>query len=475
MILDDVRLAEIILRTNLYAFFRFAFSVVSPGGPLSENWHLRAIAYSLQLVLEGKIRRLVINVPPRTLKSTLCSIVFPAFVLGCNPRNRFIGASYSENLAFMFSRSCRDLMRSALYQRLFPNTRIASGRDSQMEFATTAGGYRLSTSTAGTLTGRGANFVVVDDPIKAQDAFSASVRETTNEWVGNTLLSRLDNKATDSIVVVMQRLHPDDLSGHLLDRGGWTHLNIPAIAEHDHDVPIGPNCVHHRKIGDVLHAERESISVLNKLKSEMGSLSFAAQYQQAPVAEDGNLIKWSWFKFYDAPPQRMTTDRLVISWDTASSTKELASYSAAVVLQVHGETVYVLELVRERLEYPDLRRRIIQLHQTWRNSFSSYWLLIENKGSGMGLIQELRRDHIHAIPINPEGDKIMRMNNQTGRIEAGSVWLPRCAPWLDEFRRELCSFPGGKHSDQVDAFSQALNRVFAPRTQARMTAVLGGY
>jgi predicted phage terminase large subunit-like protein len=475
MTLHHPRLAEAIVRTNLYAFFRVAFPLVSPGGPLAENWHLRAIAHALQLVLEGKTRRLVINVPPRSLKSTLSSVVFPAFVLGVNPRNRFIGASYSENLAFTFSRSCRDLMRSPLYQRLFPNTRIASGRDSQMEFATTAGGYRLSTSVGGSLTGRGGNYVVIDDPLKAQDAFSASIREANNEWFGNTLLSRLDNKATDRIVVVMQRLHADDLSGYLLERGGWTHLNIPAIAEHEHDVPIGPNCVHHRKIGDILHAERESLSVLNDLKLEMGSTSFAAQFQQTPVAEDGNLIKWSWFKFYDAPPHLISTDRLVISWDTASSTKDLASYSAAVVLLVHRDTVYVLEVVRERLEYPELRRRVIQLHQKWRNALSSYWLLIENKGSGMGLIQDLRREHIHAIPINPEGDKIIRMNNQTGRIEAGSVWLPRSAPWLEEFRRELCAFPGGRHSDQVDAFSQALNRVFAPRTKARMIAVAGGW
>lgn len=207
----------------------------------------------------------------------------------------------------------------------------------------------------------------------------------------------------------------------------------------------------------------------------MGSLSFAAQYQQAPVAEDGNLIKWSWFQFYDAPPQRMTTDRLIISWDTASSTKELASYSAAVVLQVRRETVYLLEVVRERLEYPDLRRRVMQLHQKWRNAFGSCSLLIENRGSGIGLIQDLRREHINAVPINPEGDKIIRMNNQTGRLEAGSVWLPRCAPELEEFRRELCSFPGGRHSDQVDAFSQALNWAFAPRTQVRMFGALGGY
>jgi predicted phage terminase large subunit-like protein len=204
-------------------------------------------------------------------------------------------------------------------------------------------------------------------------------------------------------------------------------------------------------------------------------MAFAAQYQQEPVIEDGNLIKWSWFRFYDDPPQRMAGDKIIISWDTALSEKELASYSVAVVAQVRGETVYVLDVIRKRLEYPELRREAIVLHQKWRRACDVYSLLIENKGSGMGLIQDLKREHIHAIAVDPKGDKIMRMNNQTGRIEAGSVLLPRSAPWLDDFRRELCAFPGGRHNDQVDAFSQMLNRAFEPRRQITMVAARGSY
>ena len=190
-------------------------------------------------------------------------------------------------------------------------------------------------------------------------------------------------------MLVMQRLHVDDLAGHLLDQGGWTHLNLPAIAESEHDVPIGPGRVHRRKLGELLHADREPQSVLDEAKYEMGSMAFAAQYQQEPVIEDGNLIKWSWFRFYDEPPQRMAGDKIIISWDTALSEKELASYSVAVVVQVRGETVYVLDVIRERLEYPELRRKVIALHQKWRHACDSYSLLIENKGSGMGLIQDL--------------------------------------------------------------------------------------
>ena len=174
-----------------------------------------------------------------------------------------------------------------------------------------------------------------------------------------------------------------------------------------------------------------------------------------------------------SPPQRIAGDKIIVSWDTALSEKELASYSAAVVLMVRGETVYLLDVFRKRLEYPELLAVVKALHGRWRNTSNSYSLLIENKGSGMGLIQDLERQHIHAIAINPEGDKTMRMNNQTGRIEAGSVWLPRHAPWLDDFRRELCAFPGGRFDDQVDAFSQGLQRAFAPRRQIIIGTVRG--
>jgi len=170
-----------------------------------------------------------------------------------------------------------------------------------------------------------------------------------------------------------------------------------------------------------------------------------------------------WFQFYDKPPGRTPDDRIIVSWDTAMSSKELSSYSACVVLQIRGETAWVLDVFRERLEYPDLRRKVIELHRRWRKACNRYELVIENKGSGMSLIQDLRDENIHAIKVDPEGDKVMRMNAQTARIEAGSVSLPRSAGWLDEFRREVMAFPAGHYTDQIDAFSQALDRAFNRR------------
>ena len=202
----------------------------------------------------------------------------------------------------------------------------------------------------------------------------------------------------------------------------------------------------------------------------MGTMAFAAQYQQDPVAEDGNCVHWSWFRFYDETPQRVPGDKIVVSWDTAVSAKELANYSAAVVLQVRGK-VCTSERSCGSASVSDLRRKAIELHKKWRNACDGYALLIENKGAGIA-IQEFQREHIHAISINPEGEKEMRLNNNTPRIR-GRLRLAAQARRMAEETRELCAFPGGRHDDQVDAFSQALTYAFRPRRKIIVGTVRG--
>jgi len=449
-------------RTDLYTFVQAAFPIVAGGKSLQRNWHLEAMTAALTDVLDGKTRRLIITVPPRSLKSICSSVALPAFALGNDPSCRIICVSYSEVLSRKHGNDCRALMHSPLYHRIFPQTRISPSKDTETEIMTTAGGLRLTTSVGGTLTGRGGNLLIIDDPLKPQDAQSESARESLKQWYSSTLLSRLDHKSEGSIIVVMQRLHPDDLVGHLLEQGGWTHLNLPAIAETECSISLGMNRFHHRRIGDLLHPERENEIALAELKRVMGSMEFAAQYLQAPIPIGGNLIKWSWFKIYDSPSSPKSGDRLIVSWDTAMTSNQLSDFSACVVLLVRGETVYLLDVIRARLEYPDLKRTVILQHKRWRQSPASYSLLIEKKGSGQSLIQDLYRENIHAIGIKPDGDKILRMAAQAAPIEAGAVHLPRNAPWLDEFKNEILSFPKGRHDDQVDALSQGLQRARAP-------------
>jgi predicted phage terminase large subunit-like protein len=464
-------LIDALLRSDFYSFVQAAFPIVSSGGVFMPNWHVEAIAHALTGVANGTIKRLIITVPPRSLKSICASVAFPAFLLGHDPTRRIICVSYAEGLARKHANDCRALMRSDRYRRLFPRTCISPAKDTELEVMTTARGFRLATSVGGVLTGRGGNLLIIDDPMKPQDAHSQSARDNLMQWYANTLLPRLDSKAHDAIIVVMQRLHVDDLVGHLLEQEGWHHLCLPAIAECGQRIPLGVGREYFRKTGEVLHPDREPRRVLDELKRSMGSTEFAAQYQQEPVPPSGNLIKWSWFQTYEAPPEPMVGDRFIVSWDTAMSPGELSDYSACVVLQARGESVFVREVVREHLDYPALRRRVIEMHRRWRGTGTNYRLLIENKGSGMSLIQDLRREHIHAIGVNPEGDKVMRMNAQTARIEAGAVFLPRRAPWLDQFRLELMAFPAGRYSDQVDALSQGLSNAF----YRPPTALMGRY
>jgi predicted phage terminase large subunit-like protein len=465
-------LVAAIIGSDLYAFIRASFPIVSGGRQFLPNWHVEAMAYELSEVMRGITRRLIITVPPRSLKSICASVALPAFALGHDPSRRIICVSYSEGLARKHANDCRALMRSDLYRRIFPAARISPAKDTETEVMTTARGSRLATSVGGTLTGRGGNLLIIDDPLKPQDAHSESARESLKQWYSNTLLSRLDHKTEGSIIIVMQRLHPDDLVGHLLEQGAWRHLNLPAIAEEETIVRLGPNRSHRRRVGDLLHPQRESQVALDELKASMGSMEFAAQYQQTPVPIGGNLIKWSWFKSYDTPPTPQSGDKIIVSWDTALSSSQLADYSACVVLLARREMIYILDVVRARLEYPDLKRAVLEQHNRWRHVASNYALLIEKKGSGLSLIQDLYREGIHAVAVDPNGDKIMRMAAQTAPIEAGAVHVPTHAPWLDEFKKEVLSFPLSQHDDQIDALSQALQRAFAP---GMPRGFLGGY
>jgi hypothetical protein len=373
-------LLDAVLRSDLYAFVQAAFPIVAGGQVLQRNWHLEAMTAALTDVINGKSRRLIITVPPRSLKSICASVALPAFALGQDPSRNIICVSYSDVLSRKHGNDCRALMHSPMYRRIFPHTRISPSKDTEAEIRTTAGGSRLTTSVGGTLTGRGGNLLIIDDPLKPQDAQSESARDSLKQWYSNTLLSRLDHKSEGSIIVVMQRLHPDDLVGHLLEEGGWTHLNLPAIAETECSIALGNHRYHHRRIGDLLHPERENEAALHELKTSMGSMEFSAQYQQAPVPLGGNLIKWSWFKFYNAPPDPLPGDSLIVSWDTALSSNQLADFSVCVVLLVRGETVYVLDVTRARLEYPDLKRAVLSHHRHWRQTTADYSLLIEKRG-----------------------------------------------------------------------------------------------
>lgn len=451
-----------VLRSDFMSFARKCFTELNPGVEWKANWHLDAIAFQLTECLAGRQRRLVINIAPRHLKSFMVSVAFVAWSLGHNPSLKFICASYAQELAREHGRQCFKIVTSEWYRKLFQGTRIDDRRRSPESFGTTAGGYRYATSVGGALTGFGADIILVDDPMKPEDATSEAQARTVKNWYDGTLSTRLNDPSTGVIILIMHRLHVDDLTAHVLEKGAWTTLSLPVIAQADMEIPVGPDEVHVYREGELLHPDRLGHEGLKEIKATAGTYNFSAQYLQQPTPLEGSMVRWGWFRFYDGEPARTARDQVIISWDTASKAAELRSYSVGTVWLSRnlgqGREYYLLHVIRSRLEYPDLRREVIATFRHWRPSA----VLIEDKASGQSLIQDLRREGLHAIPIIPEGNKVVRFHAQTAVIEAGKVWLPRQAPWLAELQAELLQFPNGKFTDQVDSISQFLNWVERP-------------
>lgn len=454
---DDVDAFEAALRKEFVFFLEKCFPMVSGGDPYAHNWHIDAIALDLDAIRSGDNTRQIVTMPPRYLKSITVSVAWVAWMLGHQPELKFACVSYSADLALKHARDCRAIMMSDWYARIFPKTRLAGkGGGAEMNFRTTKGGGRFSTSVGGTMTGLGGDIIIIDDPINAKEAASPVARETVKAWYSGTLSTRLNNKKTGSVILVMQRLHEDDLAGFLLEAGGWRHLSLPAIAEVDEIISLGKGRHMRRKPGDVLHPEREDLAQLEAQRAVMGSVAFNAQYQQAPVPADGQHVKRDWLRRYASEPVRRPGDMIVQSWDTATKDSPDNDWSVCTTALKRGRQLYILDVFRARLTFPDLKRRLEALASTWKVQV----LLVEDAASGQQLIQQLRHENNPHIPrpiaCRPEGNKVMRFMNQTPKIEAGDVMLPEDAPWLAAFEKELLGFPTAKHDDQADALAQLL-------------------
>jgi predicted phage terminase large subunit-like protein len=453
-----------ILRHDLTTFIHRSFSELNPQSKLIECPHIEVVASKLQACFDGKIRRLIINLPPRSLKSHCVSVAFPAYLLGHHPAAPVIAVSYGQDLADKLARDCRTLMASMFYRRLFPNTVLSPEKQAVNDFMTTRQGFRMATSVGGVLTGRGADFIILDDPLKPEDALSETRRTSANEWYNNTLLSRLNNKETGVIIIVMQRLHQDDLVGHVLEQQEWEMVSFPAIAEedevHEYQTPFGPRRFE-RCRGEALQPDREGLSILANIRKSIGAYNFASQYQQSPTPESGVMVKREWLRYYDNPPDQFTM--VLQSWDTANKSGELNDYSVCTTWGVRTDHYYLLNVFRKRLNYPELRRAVADQARPYR----PHAILIEDKASGTQLIQDLRADGVFSVKAYeppPSTDKTMRLHAQTAEIENGRVLLPRSSPWLDEYVRELTGFPGSKYDDQVDSTAQALDFLRTNRT-----------
>jgi hypothetical protein len=329
------RFFEMQLAEDFPAFIMKVFETVSGGDVFRSNWHIDAMTYQAQRVIDGRLKRLIVTVPPRHLKSIIFSVALPAFLLGHDPTKRIVCVSYSSDLATKHANDFRAVLSSDWYHRIFPGTKISREKNTQTESMTTARGHRLATSLGGTLTGRGADLIVLDDPQKPEEALSEASRNHAAQWFDTTLLSRLDSKTNGAVILVMQRLHEDDLAGRLLEKSGWHHLKIAAIAQQDERVQVGPRRRFRRKVGTIIDSRRESLEALDNLRQSMGALHFS--YQQEPIPLEGNLIKLEWFKEYEVALTYTHGDKLVISIDTAMKGEQLADFSVATAWLARGE------------------------------------------------------------------------------------------------------------------------------------------
>jgi predicted phage terminase large subunit-like protein len=444
------------LRSDFSAFIERTFRELNPTTPFLPNWHIEVIAAELEACRRGETKRLIINVPPRSLKSHCGSVALPAWLLGHDPSAQIIVASYAQELASKLSSDCRSLFASPIYRDLF-STRLSPQRQAVQEFMTTRQGFRLATSIGGVLTGRGADFIIIDDPLKPDEALSDTQRKAVNDWFDHTLYSRLNNKRDGCIILIMQRLHEDDLVGHVLGLEPWKVLRFPAIAEVDETYSIRtPHgmWMFERRAGEALHSEREPLEILNRLREAQGEYNFSGQYLQAPAPLGGGLVKAEWFKVYTATDKPAQFEFTFQSWDTANKPTELSDYSVCTTWGVKEKHVYLLNVFRKRLGYPELKRAVLNQAE----AFSPKTILIEDKASGTQLIQELVSEGMHSIKkYEPTIDKIMRMHSVTNIIENRFAHIPDKAAWLSEYLHELTSFPKAKFDDQADSTSQALD------------------
>lgn len=437
----------------MVSFVIKALSELDSASVYQHNWHIELICKYLQDIYTGKMKRLIINIPPRSLKSICVSVVFPAWVLANKANEKIIAISYSQGLSLKHSTDCRKIMQSNWYKKI-TKTRISYGENEKRKFITNENGYRFATSVCGTLTGEGGNYIIIDDPQNPLKINQKSERDKVDAWFDSVAISRLNDKKNGKIIIVMQRLHVEDLAGYLIakDSTKWNILSIPAIETNDRAYYFNDKLMKFRKNGDILHHSRDTMEDMNNIIHQMGSSVFAAQYQQNPIFSNG-IIDKNWFDFYH---ESIKFDDIYYSIDTAVKQGEKSDYTVILKIGMREKMFYVMDIFRRKIDYIELKKKII--NEALQNTNACF--IIEDKNIGSSLIQDLKRNvNNKIICINPTKDKLTRLINVIGIIESKRVLLQQNAKWVNEFLIEATSFPNCVHDDQIDALTQFLSYI----------------
>lgn len=477
--------------SSFHEFIKQSWHVIEGNIAFIDSWHIKALAEHLEACYKGDIRKLLINIPPRTSKSSIISVMFPVWVWLQDPEEKFLYASYSRSLATSHALKCRRLIQSDWFCKRYNHIyKINKDKNAVLFFENDKGGYRKITSVGGSATGEGGSIIIADDPNSTGEYTSKVKMQSAIDWWNSVWLTRLNNPKNDIMILVQQRLHENDISGHIMgnDLGNeWVKLILPMEYEESRKARTVVLPSTNGKIwqdprteeGELLCEKRFDDIFIRSKKQEMGSYLYAGQFQQRPAPEEGGIIQKSWFNWWkhDQPPE---IQFIIQSWDTALTANDMSAYSACTTWGVfydHNniENLLLLSMWRGRVEYPELREIAKRLYRDYRDNGKERnpdfrgrkidLCLVEAKASGDPLIQDLHKGGIRAIPFNPNkyGDKIQRVRLITPIIEGGRVWLRAQAPkydrlmeFSDDFLQEVATFPNSSSRDLVDTMTQAL-------------------
>jgi predicted phage terminase large subunit-like protein len=467
-------------RGALSVYIRQAWPVIEPTTEYLHNWHIDAIAEYLEAVTAGQITRLLINMPPRYMKSIAVTIMWPTWEWLRKPSMRWMFASYSADLSTRHSVDRRRIIESAWYQERWGNVyQMTTDQNVKTEYENNRRGYMVATSVGGSSTGRGGGRIVVDDPHNPRGAESDTQRQATITYFDRTLSTRLDDKKSGAIVIVMQRLHEKDLSAHALELG-YEHLSLPAEAEKRTliTLPSGREIV--REAGDLLWTEREGPKELAEARKTLGSYGYAGQYQQQPSPTEGGIFKRIWWRFWHYPdkplppvlmevpggeyhkcpvmPLPVTFDEQLLSWDMAFKDLATSDYVVGQAWGRNGADKFLLDQVRERLDMPATVLAVKNLAAKWPDATRK---LVEDKANGPAVISTLQHNVTGLIAVTPDGGKVARAQAVSPECESGNVYLPHpaIAPWVLDFIERFAKFPNVAFDDEIDTATQALNKM----------------
>jgi predicted phage terminase large subunit-like protein len=463
------------LRRSLLSFFLAAWPLLDPQ-PFVAGFHFELITQALEQVARGKLRRLIINLPPRHGKSLLCSVAFPAWLWARDPTLRIMSASYAQPLATEHSARARRLIESDWYRdRWGREVMLLDDHNQKASYETSAGGGRVATAVGGGATGLGGELLIVDDPHKLEEAFSAAARHAVHDWFAGAFSTRLNSPRAGAIIVVCQRVHERDLCGHLLASGGWSHLCLPAAYDprHPYRSEHDPRTI----LGEPLWPAHVGPPELAAQQRQLGSLRAASQLQQLPAPAEGAIFKRDWFRRYGNDRDLPYLEEIVISCDLAYTASADSDY---VVLQAWGQATpnyYLLGQVREHLSFSDTVAQIERLGERLHERFPAHrhhTVLIEHAATGAAVIDVLKHKLPNVHAVRPRGSKEARAHAVSATVEAGNVYLPGSPDrtvepaWLDAFLHELTTFPAAAYDDQLDAFTQALAHMNRPGPRLRV-------